>query len=89
MSEVFLEMSFHEGKPFAAYLHLPRETGAKVARTREIRPGLLVDFAADGKAMGIEIVNPMQTAAETVLAVIAEVHAGPVSPQELAPLRAA
>jgi uncharacterized protein YuzE len=81
-------MSFHEGKPFAAYLHLPRERGAKVARTREIRPGLLVDFAADRKAMGVEIVNPIQTAAETVLAVIAEVHAGPVSPQELAPLRA-
>jgi uncharacterized protein YuzE len=86
---VFLEMSFREGKPFAAYLHFPRDEGAKVARTREIRPGLLVDFAADGKPMGVEIVNPAQTSAETVLAVIAEVHAGPVSPEELAPLRAA
>jgi len=89
MSEVFLEVSFHEGRPFAAYLHLPRARGAKIASTKEIRPGLLVDFAADGKPMGVEIVNPAQTSAETVLEVIAEVHAGPVSLQELSPLRAA
>jgi hypothetical protein len=89
MSEVFLEMSFHEGKPFAAYLHLPREKGATVARTREMRPGLLVDFAADDKPMGVEIVNPMHMNVETVLPVLAEVHAAPVSPHELAPLRAA
>ena len=89
MTGVFLEMSFREGKPFAAYLQLPRESGAKVARTREIRPGLVVDFAADGKAMGLEIVNPMQTDVETVLSVLADVHAGPVSPQDLAPLCAA
>jgi uncharacterized protein YuzE len=88
MSDVFLEMSFHQGKPFAAYLHLRHESG-KVARTKEIRPGLLVDFADDGKPMGVEIVNPLQTDAETVLAVIAEVHGGPVSLEELAPLRAA
>lgn len=88
MSDVFLEMSFHAGKPFAAYLHLRHES-AKVARTKEIRPGLLVDFAADGKPMGVEIVNPLQTDAQTVLAVIAEVHGGPVSLEELAPLRAA
>ena len=89
MSDVFLEISFREGKPFAAYLHFPRDEGAKVARTREVRPGLVVDFAAGGKPMGIEIVNPLQTSAEAVLAVIAEVHAAPVSLQELAPLRAA
>jgi uncharacterized protein YuzE len=89
MSEVFLEISFHGGKPFAAYLRLPRDHGAKIARTREVRPGLVVDFAADGKPMGIEIVHPSQTSAETILAVIEEVHAAPVSLQELAPLRAA
>jgi hypothetical protein len=34
-------------------------------------------------------VNPAQTDVETVLAVVAEVHGGPVSIEELAPLRAA
>lgn len=88
MSDVFLEMSFRRGKAFAAYLHLRHES-AKVARTKEIRPGLLVDFADDGAPIGVEIVNPLQTDAETVIAVISEVRGGPVSIEELAPLSAA
>jgi Protein of unknown function (DUF2283) len=86
--ETYLTISYLRGEPFAAYLYLPRDEGAKVACTDELRPGILVDLDADGKPMGIEIVFPMQTDPETVLAVAAEVHAGPISPQALEPLRA-
>ena len=33
MGLIFLEVSFRGGKPFAAYLRLPRRAGATVART--------------------------------------------------------
>ena len=89
MSDAFLEMSYRHGKAFAAYLHLPHVAGAKVTSTREVRPGLVVDFAADGAPMGLEIVNPTDVRVELVLTVLVEVHAAPVAPEELAPLRAA
>jgi len=89
MSGSFLEITFRNGKPFAAYLRLPRGEGGKVDHTREVRPGLLVDFAADGTPMGLEIVHPATTDDDSVLAVLAEVHATPVARAELAPLRAA
>ena len=89
MSSAFLEVSFQNGKPFAAYLRLPRAAGTKVARTREVRPGVVVDFSADGGAMGVEIIHPSQTRPEVVLEVLAEVAASPVTLADLAPLQAA
>ncbi|MSQ85091.1 MAG: DUF2283 domain-containing protein [Myxococcales bacterium] len=89
MSTPFLEISFQHGKPFAAYLRLPRADGTKVARSREVQAGLVVDFAADGAAMGVEIINPAQTRPEDVLAVLADLAAPLVSLADLAPLHAA
>jgi uncharacterized protein YuzE len=40
----------------AAYLYLPRKPGDHAARMTEIPGGMLIDFAADGRAIGIEIV---------------------------------
>lgn len=31
--------------------------GTKVAETREIEPGVLLDYAADGRLVGVEILN--------------------------------
>lgn len=45
-----LTISYCNGKPFAAYLRPPRADGAKIARSREVRAGLVVDFSADGGA---------------------------------------
>ena len=33
LKETYLEVTFRNGKPMAAYLYLPRPTGAKAART--------------------------------------------------------
>ena len=89
MNATFLDVTFRHGKPFAAYLRLPQSAHAKVDHTREVRPGLVVDFAADGTPLGVEIVNPASTDADKVMAVLAEVNAAPVSRADLAPLHAA
>lgn len=89
MSATFLEVTFRHGRPFAAYLRLPRAAGAKVDHSREVRPGLVVDFSADDTPLGLEIVNPTTTDEDTVLAVLAEIRAPLVSRDDLAPLRAA
>ena len=47
MSATFLEVTFRHGRAFAAYLRPPRAAGTKVDHSREVRPGLVVDFAAD------------------------------------------
>src|SRR5438067_1137806 len=53
MKRPYLEVTFRKGKPIAAYLYLPRPTGAKAIRTVEIRPNLLIDYSATGDPIGI------------------------------------
>lgn len=89
MRRPYLEVTFRGGKAFAAYLYLPRAAGAKVARTAEARPGLLVDYDVTGLPMGIEMTSPRSTEAATVNAVLAELGLATLDPIELAPLRAA
>lgn len=89
MSGPYLEITFRKGRVFAAYLYLPRPAGAVVDASRELRPGLVVDFGSDGKALGVEIVDPGAIPTEQILEVLREVDAGPLSPEELAPLHAA
>lgn len=85
----YLEVTFRKGKPLAAYLYLPRPTGAKSARTREAAPGLLVDFAASGEPIGLEITAPARVTVEQVNRVLAELGLGTIPPEDLAPLQAA
>ena len=89
MSATFLEVTFRHGRPFAAYLRLPRAAGAQVDHSREVRPGLIVDFSADDTPLGLEIVNPGATDEDTVMEVLAEIRAPAVSREDLAPLHAA
>ena len=49
----YLQITYRQGKPFAAYLYLQRLHGDKAARTE--RHGFwLVDLTDDGRAIGIE-----------------------------------
>ena len=54
MKATTLEVTFRKGKPFAAYLRL-YGARARVKRTKEAAPSLLVDFDEDGRALGLEI----------------------------------
>ncbi len=89
MTSRFLEVSFVDGRPFAAYLRLNGDASTRVARSREFRPGIVVDFDDTGAPLGVEIVHPATTPPQTVLDVVAEIHGPPVGLAELAPLRAA
>ena len=80
---------FRKGRPVAAYLYLPRPSGTKCARTVEARPTILVDYAATGEPIGIELTAPTSVDAVLVNAVLSEIGVGPIEPAELSPLRAA
>jgi len=61
MKDRYLEVTFRHGRPIAAYYYLPRGTDQKSVRTRRVEPGLIIDFAANGQAIGIEITAPNLT----------------------------
>jgi uncharacterized protein YuzE len=89
MKEPYLEVTFRHGRPMAAYYYLPRETGQKSVRTRRVEPGLIIDFTADGQAIGIEITAPARVSVTALNAVLTELGYAPVSQADLAPLLAA
>ncbi len=51
--------------------------------------GLLVDFAADGRPIGLEITAPGKVPAATINSVLADLGLAMLSDTDLAPLRAA
>ncbi len=90
MSRTYLEVTFSNGKPYAAYLQLPRKSGdRRRTRSKEEEAGLVVDFAADGRPIGIEITSPSQFSVEALNRVMASLNLTPIPPRELAPLAAA
>jgi len=89
MNEPYLEITFRHGRPLAAYLYLPRETDEKSARTEEAAPGLLVDFAAGGRPIGLEITAPGRVSAVTINRVLTGLGLSPLPDADLAPLKAA
>jgi hypothetical protein len=89
MKEPYLEVTFRHGRPIAAYYYLPRSTNQKSARTRRIEPGLIIDFTADGQAIGIEITAPPKVSLAALNAVLRELGHAPASQADLAPVLAA
>ena len=89
MKDRYLEVTFRKGKPLAAYLYLPRSVGEKSARTEEALPGVLVDFAASGAPIGLEILAPASVTVSQINVVLSTLGLAAISPEELAPLQAA
>ena len=85
----YLEVTFRNGKPLAAYLYLPRNPGDTSVRTVRHGEGLLIDFAADGRAIGIEITAPTKVSLDALNRALAAVHQDPATPDDLRPLAAA
>jgi hypothetical protein len=85
----YLEVTFRNGKPLAAYLHLPRATGSKSFRTEGAAPGLRIDFSESGAPMGLEITAPGKVTVAQINAVLTKLGLGAIDPAELAPLEAA
>jgi len=89
MKHRYLEVTFRNGKLMAAYLYLPRRPGDVSVRTERQADGLLIDFAADGRAIGIEIAAPSRLSLDTLNDALAAVNQDPATAAELGPLAAA
>lgn len=89
MPERYLEVSYRGGKPFAAYLYLPRRSDDRSARTERFSEVLVIDFADDGRAIGIEIVHPQAVTVEELNRALAHIQPPPLRQEDFASLRAA
>jgi uncharacterized protein YuzE len=89
MGALSIQVTYRKGEPLAAYIYLGRAPGTKVARTEEIGPDLLIDYAADDSPLGIEIVSPGHVTLDEINAAFRKLGLTPPAPSELAPLRAA
>lgn len=84
-----LQVTYRRGRPFAAYIYLPHAPGLRSARTEEVGPDLLIDFAVDGTPLGIEIVSPGFVTDQEINAAFDRLGLDRPSPTDLSPLRAA
>lgn len=89
MKHRYLEVTFRHGRPVAAYYYLPRRADQKSARTQRVEPGMVIDFAADGQAIGIEITAPDLLSLPELNAVLEQLGCAPATEADLAPVLAA
>jgi uncharacterized protein YuzE len=88
MKSSHLEVTFRRGRPLAAYLYLTRAPEDKSDHIEQAGSGLLVDYTADGKPIGIEITAPAQVGIAELNRVLATLHAPSVAKEDIAPLHA-
>jgi hypothetical protein len=90
MTERTLEVTFLQGRMFAAYLYLGRRAGQKSARTVPVDDGLMViDYGADGLPWGIEITAPFAVPLQRLNELLVQLGQLPLSEQESRSLQAA
>jgi uncharacterized protein YuzE len=89
MNERYLEVTYRKGRPLAAYMYLPRRAGDKCARTVRADEGLLVDWSADGRPIGVEILSPAKVSVEQLNRVLTGLSLPPLTANELPPMVAA
>jgi len=90
MTERSLQITYRKGRAFAAYLYLPHAPGEKSARTEASPDGLLVvDYATDGRPIGIEITAPDAVSLDRLNGLLAHLGQPPLPEREFRPLTAA
>lgn len=84
---------FFAGRPsgtlFAAYLHLSHPTGEKSEDVASPNGLLMVDYAASGRPLGVEIIAPQAVPLDRLNQLLAELGEPPLAEQEYRPARAA
>jgi uncharacterized protein YuzE len=89
MNAPYLEVTYRRGRPFAGYLYLPRKPGDRSCRTKQVEPGMVIDFNQDGKPIGIEMTAPALVTEAALNQVLRSLEIEPLEAEDLAPLRAA
>lgn len=88
MAHRFLEVTYRKGKPLAAYLYLERKPGDTSARSQKRDGGLVIDYAADGRAIGIEITAPSKVTLSGLNEALSAAGEAALPADDLAPLLA-
>lgn len=88
MRHSYLEVTFRKGRPLAAY-YLPRSDGDRSVRAEVVPGGLVVDFTADGRPIGIEITAPSQLVLGDLNRLLSKLGQSVVAREDLGPLAAA
>jgi hypothetical protein len=86
MKNRFLEITYRNGKPLAGYLYLPRSPGDTSRRTEQHDSGLVIDYAEDGRPIGIEITAPSKLTLMDLNQALAAANQEPATADEVAPL---
>ncbi len=89
MKHTYLEATYRKGRPLAAYYCLPRRDADRSIRTERRESGLLIDFAEDGRAIGIEITSLSKVDLAALNRILERLGHPPVAKEDLAPLVAA
>jgi hypothetical protein len=89
MKQPYLEVTFRKGKPLAAYLYLPRQTGDRAVHSELADAVMVVDRAADNRPIGIELIDPAAVTMEHLNNLLRELDQPTVQQSDLTPLYAA
>ena len=89
MKQAYLEVTYRSGKPLAAYYYLAGKPGQRSHHTRCVAPGLVVDFARDDVALGIEITSPRTVTLAAINRVLRVLGRPPLKRADFEPLRKA
>jgi len=89
MAAPYLEVTFRQGRPIAAYLYLQRKPGYKSHRTVKAESGMVIDYEQSGRAIGIEITAPKKITVAALNRVLSTIGEPPIADDDIAPLQAA
>jgi uncharacterized protein YuzE len=89
MSQVYLEVTYRDGRPYVAYLYLPSRPNEKRHKCRRVEPGMILDINKKGSLMGIELTAPRLVTLDAINAILKEYGLEPLQESDLAPLLAA
>lgn len=87
MTDAHLEITYRDGRPATAYLTLPRRRGDRAART-DPHGSFFVDYAPDGRPIGIEIEGVGPATIGRLRRLLTELGVKGVDANDLAPLGA-
>jgi uncharacterized protein YuzE len=89
MRAIHLEVTYEDGRPWVAYLYLPRETNEKSDHSIEVERDMVLDITKDGHLIGIELLAPQLVSLEAVNSVLEQYGLDPLTEKALKPLLAA
>lgn len=89
VTDVYLEVTYRGGRPWVAYLYLPRKNGEKSDHCRKMEPDIVLDINSEGKLIGIEMLAPRLITLETINNILAQYGLEALEESVLKPLLAA